>query len=100
MNENENREALAMQHQQPPPRPTSLAIPEDEMLEALDKRNRLLEKILSYAISVTHKEQWTNLGGKPWPTGPACEAMARRCTVSWGNIESEKRSGEDEKGKY
>jgi hypothetical protein len=73
---------------------------EDEMLEALEKRNRLLERILGYAISVTHKEQWTNLGGKPWPTGPACEAMARRCAVSWGDVESEKSTGDDERGKF
>lgn len=73
---------------------------DDELFEALEKRNRLLERILSYAISVTHKEQWTDLGGKPWPTGPACEAMARRCAVSWDKPESEKRTGEDERGKY
>lgn len=55
----------------------------DDVLAMLEKRNRIMERILTYAISATHPSQWTYMGEKPWPGGPAAEAMARRCGVSW-----------------
>jgi len=73
---------------------------ESEFFAELERRDKAFGKILNYAIAATHKEQWTDLGGKPWPTGPACEAMARRCRVSWTGVESEKSKGHDERGDY
>lgn len=71
-----------------------------DLLAIIDKRNKLLERILEYAIKVTHAEQWHDLGGKPWPSGAACEGMARRCGVSITNVRSEKQSLSDELGEY
>lgn len=74
------------------------ARPPDDLLATLEARQRLMERVLSYAISATHPGQWQMLGDKPWPTGPACEAMARRCGVSWDRPECEKRDTSDEEG--
>jgi hypothetical protein len=93
---NENAQQMS-----PPSQPAAIVpVNEDELFEALEKRNKLLERILSYAIAATHSSQWTNLGDRPWPTGPACEAMARRCGVSWDEVQSEKTNSEDERGKF
>lgn len=72
--------------------------PPDDLMAVLEARNRMMERVLSYAISATHPGQWQMLGDKPWPTGPACEAMARRCGVSWERPECEKRDTSDEAG--
>lgn len=76
---------------------TLVRIPDDPMA-VLEARNRMMERLLSYAIASTHAGQWQMLGDKPWPTGPACEAMARRCAVSWDKPEAEKRDTSDEAG--
>lgn len=72
----------------------------DEFLEALDRRNRLMDRLIAYAIQATHPSQWMDMGGKPYPTGPACEAMGRRCGVSWTEVESEREEREDERGPF
>lgn len=71
-----------------------------DLLEILNKRNHLLERVLDYAISATHPEQWFDLGGKPWPGGPACESMARRCGVSVTSVRTTKRPSSDDKGEF
>ena len=76
---------------------TLVRIPDDPMA-VLEARNRMMERVLSYAISATHPGQWQMLGDKPWPTGPACESMARRCGVSWDKPECERRDTSDEQG--
>lgn len=76
---------------------TLVRIPDDPMA-VLEARNRMMERLLNYAIAATHAGQWQMLGDKPWPTGPACEAMARRCAVSWDKPEAEKRDTSDEAG--
>lgn len=72
----------------------------DEFLAALDRRNRLMDRLIGYAIQATHPSQWMDMGGKPYPTGPACEAMGRRCGVSWSEVESEREDREDERGPF
>lgn len=42
-------------------------------LEQIEKREVTFRRILELAIKSTHKGQWVDLGGKPWPTGPAAE---------------------------
>lgn len=71
-----------------------------DLLAMLEKRNNLLERVLEYAIKATHSEQWNDLGGKPWPTGPACEAMARRCGVSITNMRRHRRESSDDRGEF
>lgn len=73
---------------------------DDEFLASLDRRNRLMDRILGYAITSTFPSQWMDIGGKPYPTGPACEAMARRCAVSITDVESEREEREDEMGSF
>jgi hypothetical protein len=73
---------------------------EREFFAELDRRDKLFGRILNYAIAATHPTQWTDLGGKPWPTGPAAEAMARRCRVSWVEVESEREDYSDALGDY
>lgn len=76
---------------------TIVRIPDDPMA-VLEARNRMMERLLNYAIAATHPGQWQMLGDKPWPTGPACEAMARRCAVSWDKPEADKNDISDENG--
>jgi hypothetical protein len=73
---------------------------EIDPLAIIEQRNKLLDRILEVAIKSTHAGQWTNLGGKPWPTGPAAESMARRCAVSITNISREKLQSQDDKGPF
>lgn len=70
------------------------------LLKILEERAKLIERILDYAIGATHPQQWCDFAGKPWPTGPACESMARRCGVSITNVRSTKRSSSDDKGDF
>lgn len=70
------------------------------LLKILEERAKLLERILDYAIAATHTEQWFDLGGKAWPSGPACESMARRCGVSITNVRNTKRQSSDDKGDF
>lgn len=74
--------------------------PPVDMLAVLEQRNQLLGRVLSWAIQATHAEQWFDLGGKPWPSGPACETMARRCAVSITNISKIRRESADDKGPF
>src|SRR6266513_2346763 len=89
---------------QQPQQPESTAIEpvqtEREFFAELERRDKLFGRILSYAIAATHPTQWTDLGGKPWPTGPAAEAMARRCRVSWVEVESDREEFSDALGDY
>ncbi len=73
---------------------------EVDPLAIIEQRNKLLDRILDAAIKSTHAGQWTNLGGKPWPTGPAAESMARRCAVSVTNMSREKLQSNDDKGPF
>lgn len=73
---------------------------DDDWLAALDRRNKLMDRVIAYAITATHATQWMSIGGKPYPTGPACEAMARRCSVSVTDIECERTDSDDEKGSF
>jgi hypothetical protein len=77
-------------------RPTSLAMGEADPLAIIEQRNKLLDRILEVAIRATHSGQWKDLGGNPWPEGPACEAMARRCAVSMTGISREKIQTSDD----
>ena len=82
-------------------RPIGLQVHADvDPLAIIEQRNKLLDRILEVAIRSTHEGQWTNLGGKPWPTGPAAESMARRCAVSITNISREKLQSQDDKGAF
>lgn len=69
-------------------------------MEVIQERNAMLEQILSYAISSTHPGQWVDIGGKPYPTGPACEAMARRCAVRMEILSREKIPSSDDMGDF
>lgn len=71
-----------------------------DVLAVIERRNALLEKILSYAISSTHAGQWVDQSGKPYPTAPAAEVMARRCAVRIENVHTEKMPSSDDKGPF
>lgn len=66
----------------------------------IEQRNKLLEKVLAYAIAATHAGQWVDQNGKPWPTAAAAEVMARRCAVSVKSTHCEKRLSQDDKGQF
>jgi len=86
------------------PKPGPLAIPgtadPDEMLALLERRANVLGRLLDVAIKATHPGQWTNQGGKPYPTAAAAEVMARRCLVSLRDVKYSKIESTDEKGQY
>jgi hypothetical protein len=69
-------------------------------LAAVDAREAMFKRVAEVAIQATHPTQWTDLGGKPWPTGPAAETIARRFAVSMTNIRRERFVRSDEYGEY
>ncbi len=80
--------------------PQEMGPPSPDFLQIIEKRNLAMTRILEYAVSATHAGQWVDQNGKPWPTGAACEVMARRCAVSWKNVETTKRASDDDKGSF
>lgn len=82
----------------PPPSPPDFG--GLDLLTVLEQRGKLMDRILDYAIKSTHEEQWFDLGGRPWPAGPACESMARRCGVSVTNVRRNKTRSVDDKGEF
>ena len=72
----------------------------EEALAAVESREALFQRVAQVAIAATDPSQWTDLGGKPWPTGPAAETIARRFAVSMVNIHRERFELSDEYGAY
>lgn len=66
----------------------------------IEQRNKLLERILHYAIAATHPGQWFDQNGKPWPGAAGAEVMARRCAVSIRETRCQKRLSQDDKGQF
>lgn len=73
---------------------------EVDVLSIIEKRNAMLTRILEFAIGSTHAGQWVDQGGKPWPTAPAAEVMARRCAVRVDQVHTEKVPSSDDKGAF
>lgn len=71
-----------------------------DVLAVIEKRNQMLSRILAYAIGATHAGQWTDQGGKPYPTAAAAEVMARRCAVKISNVQTNKVPSSDDKGHF
>jgi hypothetical protein len=71
-----------------------------DVLAVIEKRNEMLSRILAYAIKATHAGQWTDQGGKPYPTAAAAEVMARRCAVKISNVNTTKVPSSDDKGHF
>ncbi len=80
--------------------PHDTVAPSADFLQHIERRNNAMTRILEYAVSATHAGQWVDQNGKPWPTGPACEVMARRCAVSWKDVQITKKASEDDKGSF
>ena len=101
--ETKNGEATAIQrviHEMVPTQQQSGGVMDVDVLAIIERRNSLLDKLLSYAISATHSGQWTDQDGKPFPTAAAAEVMARRCAVSISNVKSNKVPSNDDKGPF
>jgi hypothetical protein len=69
-------------------------------LERLERRAALMPRLIELSIRSTHPAQWMNISGKPWPTGAACEVMARTCGVKITNVKLEKQDSLDDKGPF
>ena len=50
---------------------------EIDPLVIIDKRNKLMDRILDAALRATHSGQWVNQQGKPFLTSAGAEVMAR-----------------------
>lgn len=72
----------------------------EDALAAVEAREVLFQRVAEVAVKATHPSQWTDLGGKPWPTGPAAETIARRFAVSMTNVRRERFPLSDEHGTY
>jgi hypothetical protein len=70
----------------------------DEALAVLERRAAFIDRLIPYAIGATDPSQWTMIGDTPWPGGPAAEAMARRCGVSWDEPTASRTPLEDDGG--
>lgn len=73
--------------------------PVDE-LQRLEQRAALMPRLIELAIKSTHPAQWMNIQGKPWPTGAACEVMARTCGVKLEKVQVDKEWSRDDKGEF
>lgn len=82
-------------HTPTPQEPTDI-----DLLAVIERRNEMMSRILEYAIRSTHPGQWVNQQGKPYPTAPAAEVMARRCAVSIKNVQTNKVPSTDDKGPF
>ncbi len=71
-----------------------------DLLAVIERRNEMMGRILDYAIKATHAGQWVDQSGKPYPTAPAAEVMARRCAVSIKNVQTNKVPSSDDKGPF
>lgn len=71
-----------------------------DALDLIEKWQTAIKRLLHYAVSATHSGQWVNMGGKPFPTAPAAEVMARRCRLKVGSPVYVLEKLEDEKGHY
>lgn len=74
--------------------------PVEDELQRLERRATLMPRLIELAIKSTHPAQWMNLGGKPWPTGAACEVMARTCGVKISDVHLEKEWSKDNLGEF
>lgn len=81
-------------------RPAPMQSGEIDPLAIIEQRNKMLEKVLEYAIRATHSGQWVRQGDKPWPTAAAAEVMARRCAVRVRDVKSRKIPSSDDKGPF
>lgn len=80
----------------------SVRDPIEMTLNRIEKRDITFRRILELAVKSTHRGQWVDLGGKPWPTGPAAESIARDFGVSI-HIKPEdliREERDDKKGRY
>lgn len=80
----------------------SVRDPIEMALTQIEKRDITFRRILELAVKATHHGQWVDLGGKPWPTGPAAESVARDFAVSI-HIRPEdliREEREDKNGRY
>lgn len=73
--------------------------PVDE-LERLERRASLMPRLIELAIKSTNPAQWMNIQGKPWPTGAACEVMARTCGVKMTDLFLDKEWSRDDEGEF
>lgn len=69
-------------------------------LAIIEKRNNLLERLLSYGIAATHGGHWFDQGGKPYLGAAGAEAVARRCAVSVKETRKVKTLSNDDKGDF
>jgi hypothetical protein len=90
-NEQGNGQVVELVQAQPPAR---------DVLAIIDQRNKLMDKLLAYALQSTRSNQWAQFGDKPFPSAAAAEVMARRCGVSIRIKKCEKTWEEDDKGRY
>lgn len=73
---------------------------EVDAMAIIRKRHAMLQELVAMAVASTHPSQWFDIGGKPRPTGAACEAMARACAVSMDIIQDRKIRSSDDLGKF
>ena len=73
---------------------------EQDILEFLKRRNRLVEEVLRYAVGATHPSHWTALGDRPWLSASGSEVVALRCGVKMRQVRSVREEREDEHGAY
>jgi hypothetical protein len=72
----------------------------DQLEQAIDRRNALMDKIRDAAVKATWSEQWTNMDGKPWPTAAAAETIARRCAVKVHSVSYKREERHDDQGGF
>ena len=81
--------------------PTSPAPHSDaDVGEIIEARNRLMSKLLDYAIRATSPEHWSDQGGKPYLDSAGAQAAARRCAVKVRNVSYTREEHTDSAGKY
>lgn len=70
----------------------------EDPLVIIEKRNKLMDRLLDAAIRATDSSQWVDMQGKPFPTAAACEIMARRCGVRIFDVDARREERNDEDG--
>lgn len=71
-----------------------------DVLEVINARNQLFDKVLQVAIQSTGNSDWVDQQGKPYLQSSGAEKVARRFGVKICDVTCEREDLEDEKGKY
>jgi len=72
----------------------------DDIIATAERRIERITKLKLFALKSTNSDDWIDQNGRPYLTGSGAEKVARLFGVKIKDVKSEKRTSDDEKGKF